>query len=448
MLPDLALLNIFDFYLIGAHREAWQTLVHVCRQWRNIVFGLPRRLELQLYCTARKPAREMLNIWPPLSIFIGENGEETWGMDHIFAVLEHNDRVCGVDIWIPSFSQTENVLATMQQPFLELRHLALHVRGQTMPVIPTSFLGGSAPRLQRLLLDGFSFPGLPNLLLSATHLIYLDLSRIPDSGCFSPEAIATCLSAMTRLETLTIKFVFLQPRSDDISRRLPPQTRTLLPVLTMLCFKGDGEYLDDFVARIDSPLLDNLAITFFPPIFDTPQLAQFISRTLKFKAHDEARVVFSDHAVSVSLRTLEGALELKFSHWSSSRQLLSVARVCSSSLPPSLISVVECLYILNQSSRLRWQINNEDAQWLSLLQTSTAVKNLYIHREFVPRIAPALQELVGERVTKVLPVLQTLFIMDPLPPGPVKEAIGQFVAARQLAGHTIAVTNWCIQQFE
>ena len=97
---------------------------------------------------------------------------------------------------------------------------------------------------------------------------------------------------MTRLETLTIKFVFLQPRSDDISRRFPPQTRTLLPVLTMLCFKGEGEYLDDLVARVDSPLLDNLSITFFPPIFDTPQLAQFISRTLKFKAHDEARVVF------------------------------------------------------------------------------------------------------------------------------------------------------------
>ena len=110
--------------------------------------------------------------------------------------------------------------------------------------------------------------------------------------------------------------------------------------------------------------------------------------------------------------------------------------------------MVECLYILNQSSRLRWQINNEDAQWLSLLQTTTAVKNLYIHREFVPRIAPALQELVGERVTEVLPVLQTLFIMDPLLPGPVQEAIGQFVAARQLVGHTIAVTNWCIQQFE
>ena len=39
MLPEVALLNIFDFYLVEAHEiEAWHKLAHVCRQWRNIVF--------------------------------------------------------------------------------------------------------------------------------------------------------------------------------------------------------------------------------------------------------------------------------------------------------------------------------------------------------------------------------------------------------------------------
>ena len=48
------------------------------------------------------------------------------------------------------------------------------------------------------------------------------------------------------------------------------------------------------MARIDAPLLANLSITFFHQlIFNTPHLTQFISRTPKFKAHDEARVVFS-----------------------------------------------------------------------------------------------------------------------------------------------------------
>jgi hypothetical protein len=41
-----------------------------------------------------------------------------------------------------------------------------------------------------------------------------------------------------------------------------------------------------------------------------------------------------------------------------------------------------------------------------------AVKSLYISRAFRPRIADALQMLVGESVTEVLPALQTLSWMS------------------------------------
>ena len=44
MLPDVALLEIFDFYEDEIRIEAWHTLVQVCRKWRNLVFGSPRRL--------------------------------------------------------------------------------------------------------------------------------------------------------------------------------------------------------------------------------------------------------------------------------------------------------------------------------------------------------------------------------------------------------------------
>ena len=62
MLPDVALLEIFDFYGDEEHTEAWRTLVHVCQKWRNVVFGSPRRLDLRLYCTARTPVRETLDL--------------------------------------------------------------------------------------------------------------------------------------------------------------------------------------------------------------------------------------------------------------------------------------------------------------------------------------------------------------------------------------------------
>jgi hypothetical protein len=65
--------------------------------------------------------------------------------------------------------------------------------------------------------------------------------------------------------------------------------------------------------------------------------------------------------------------------------------------------------------------------------------------EFASRIASALQELFGERVTELLPTLQTLFLEEPLRRGPVHEAIERFVAARQLeslASLPIAVSRW------
>ena len=43
--------------------------------------------------------------------------------------------------------------------------------------------------------------------------------------------------------------------------------------------QGACEYLEETLARIDAPRLDDLHITFFNQIiYDTPQLVQFISR--------------------------------------------------------------------------------------------------------------------------------------------------------------------------
>jgi hypothetical protein len=83
----------------------------------------------------------------------------------------------------------------------------------------------------------------------------------------------------------------------------------------------------------------------------------------------------------------------------------------------------------------------EDTQWLDLLHLFTSVKNLDLYATSVPFIAPALQELSGERVTEVLPTLKTLFLQGPQPSGPVKEAIGKFIAARQLAGCPVTVRH-------
>ena len=84
----------------------------------------------------------------------------------------------------------------------------------------------------------------------------------------------------------------------------------------------------------------------------------------------------------------------------------------------------------------------ESTQWPELLHPFTSVKNLHILEKVAPCLAPALQELTGECITEVLPALQNIFVdgfgVSPL----VEEAIGQFVATRQLSGRPVAVHHW------
>jgi hypothetical protein len=385
----------------------------------------------------------MLEVWPPLPIVI-EHSYAKWDDDNIIAALEHNNRICYLVLWYTSNSQFEKVLAAMQRPFPALTNLQLGFKNETAPVDPGLFLGGSAPGLQSLYLHHIPFPRLPKLLLSATHLVRLGLSKIPPSGYISPDAMATSLSVLTRLETLTIGFESPRSCPDRRNRRPPPRTRTLLPVLTHLFFNGVSEYLEDFLARIDGPLLKGLWIKFFHQLtFDTPLPTplptQFIYRTPNF---GETRVHFRDSCVCVTTETSDVKLNLEISCSQSDWQVSSLAQVCSSSFLRTLIPAVEYLYFEDGYVLPRWQDDIESCQWLELLHPFTTVRGLYISGEFVPRIVPALQELTGERVTEVLPALQTLFLGDPHPSGPVQEVIGQFVGARQLAGHPIAVSHW------
>ena len=451
MLPDVALLEIFNFYVDELHNledqtEPWHTLVHVCGKWRNVVFGSPRRLGLRIYYKARIPVRKMLDLWPPLPIAVTVFSPKERDVDNIIAVLEHNDRICEIDITNgPSLKrpQFERLLAAMQQPFPALTRLVLAFECETALAIPTLFLGGCAPHLQTLHLERIPFSGLPTLLLSATHLVHLDLWKIPHSGYISPEAIVTCLSVMMRLESLIIKFESPRSRLDRKNQKPPPQTRTLVPVLTELWFQGASDYLGGIVARIHAPLLDKLRALFFHQlIFDTPELAQFISRTPKFRTHDEAHVFFSLRVIYLSLpQTLDGKLELGILCRQPDWQVSSLAQFCGASLPRALFSMVERLYFQSSDLSLYWRDDIENSQWLEFLRPFTAVKGFYLPKIFVPLLVPALQELVGERVAEVLPALQTLFLDKPHPSDPAQEAIGQFVSARQFSGHPIAISR-------
>ena len=440
-LPDEVLLAIFGFFVDeDASRkkdiEAWQSLVHVCRRWRCVVFGSPRRLNLQLCCEPGTPVRDRLDIWPPLPLVIRGSTYPTDDCgDNLITLLERRDRVCRIYLWDAELP-LEKMMVAMQEPFPELTDLGLDTFF-TANVLPDSFLGGSVPRLRKLYLDRIPFPGLPNLLLSATHLVEIQLYNIPYSGYFSPEALVTALSTLTSLRLLTLKSI----SSPSLANRCSPPTRSLLPVLNTLRFEGADEYLDDLVARIDAPRLNNLEITFLDQDkFSIPQFTQFIHRTPMLVALEKAYVDFESNnaAVKLSSQTLGcGELKVKIP-CREYRQVSSLKQFCTSYLP---LSTSEDLYISGDIEPQDREGDVDNIVWLELLHLFTGVKNLHLSEDIAPLIVLSLQELVGGSTTGVLSIVQNISLEGIRPRRPVLEGIDNFIAARQLSGQLITFST-------
>jgi hypothetical protein len=451
VLPDDALLEIFNFYLgepsERIETESWYTLVHVCRRWRSIVFESPRHLNVQLHYTPNRQVKVMLDTWPTLPIHISADGYKSarWHSENnLIAALEHTNRICQIQLKGFSCSKLENILTAMQKPFPALTSLDIGCPmffPGAMAVLPQAFLGGSAQHLRSCKFSGVEFPGIWKLLLTANHLVTLHLWDSPHSMHASPEEMVTYLSTMPNLESLPIGFRSPQPLRnwpDQPNQHQPPLTRVILPSLTKFHFLVMGEYIEDFVSRIDAPLLDEVDITFFDqPIFHAPRLHDFLARNEKFKAHRRGAVVFCSSSIELKL----GSFSLGILCERSGRQVSSMAQFCSSSLyRSSALKRLDICRVYPLISHRQHEV--AETQWLDLLRPFTGLKDLHVGEGLTQHYALALQELAGQRVTEVLPALQNLFIEKLELSRLIQQILGQFVAARQLLGLPVAVHNW------
>ncbi|KAH9980887.1 hypothetical protein BGW80DRAFT_1247742 [Lactifluus volemus] len=309
-LSDDVLLDIFRFCVpqfypvLDYPPKTWYDLVHVCQRWRFVVFASPLSLDLHLYCTPGTPVREGLDVWPPLPITIWSGPGPGYLGDNVIAALEHPDRVR--EIWLFNLHPSLGRLITaMQKPFPALENLCLEIDdkiGQTVPALANTFLDGFAPHLQSLTLNGIPFPTLPRLLLSSNGLSRLHLRNIPHSGYISPEELARAVSTLTRLTYLDIGFKSPASYPDPRTQRLPPLTPAVLPALTTFKFHGVSEYLEDLVAQIDAPLLEDVDITLFNQlIFNIRHLPRFVGHTSSFTPYNRAEMTFHDGHIVISL---------------------------------------------------------------------------------------------------------------------------------------------------
>ena len=457
-LPDNVLLETFEFYLgkddadeIGYDHnyDGWQTLVRVCHRWQCIVFASPRRLDLKHFCTQRSANAKILDVWPALPIVVYAHGMKSKdNVTNIMAALMQHNRVCKIYYYEQYQDSFLKEFATIDEPFLALTSLQLTSFGfgQNVPILPDSFLGGSAPRLRSLDLNGIPYPSVGKLLLSTTNLVRLALWRVPHSGYIAPKTIVPLLFTFSRLESLTLGVRYPRSRVHRASRHPPPLTRVAFPNLTFLELGGEIEYLEDILSQIETPVLNKSYFHFFNQlIFDTPLLGHFILRTDTFMTIHTARVDLRCDRVWVTLlgqgemaNNNQKAILLDISCQALDWQLSAVTQVLNSFLPS--LPALESLEIAIDDED--WQGEIEDIQWREFLHLLTSVKKMTLEREDSVRLVPpVIQELAGETGTEVLPALQDLLFRTYgwQPSAPVKEAIEWFSTTRRLYGHPVTV---------
>ena len=283
MLPDDVLLEIFAISRVkptGYNRirrvecRWWIILVHVCRRWRQMIFGFPWHLDLRIPCHARRPTRTSLNIWPlfPLALIYRAGDASAYDLDaheNIIAALQHRERVSTITFDLLVGRSWESFISAMQEPFPALICLNLCLGPRAQQILSETFLGGSAPRLRSLILQGIPFPALPKLLLSTSRLVSLHLSDISVKGYISPEVMVTCLVALPNLEDLSIRFWYTESHplpTIQRSTHWPTHGREILPSLSKFGYRGPAAYSEDFVGRINAPLLDSIRVTHYDSI--------------------------------------------------------------------------------------------------------------------------------------------------------------------------------------
>jgi hypothetical protein len=470
VIPDDVWLEIFDFDRLSkpdSHPWEWARLAHVCRKWRRLIFASPLRLKLRILCKSGTPVRENLGIWPDVPILMhyadywrGGIKLQVGDEDNVIAALEHPDRLYRVclDANRLPLGSLGNIIAMLQKPCPVLTCLSITADDRNELVLPTGFLGGSAPCLQRFQLCGMPFPALPTLLLSASDLADLILSNIPPTGYISPEAMAGYLATLTRLKTLRLEFQTIAPHS---ARILPlPIEQTVLPSLCELSFSGVFNYLEDFVARIDTPQLNTITICYldqgidFEQDFEQPQLSEFFNRSenLKETLSDRCKITLITDNDQVDFHIIGGATATDKSGCWYSDEGISVSICCEyvdqqisrlTSLLGWISPIISDMVHLDiQSDSVIYAEDLEDVDWLEFLCQFSSVQTMFISESVTYPISRVLEDTTEVVDTEVLPALD-LLCLD----GQPVSSIYDFLAFRRRLGCPVTFVNtW--QDFE
>ena len=396
--------------------------------------------------------RKCLDIWPTFPLLIEDNPlNKGIGIDNIIAALEHPHRVSVLSLVGLTGPMLVRMITVMQEPFLALEELFLYApyNSNDIPVLPSEFLGRSAPCLRMIELQAIPFPGLPVLLLSTSNLLTLHLTDVPQTGYIPPKAMVAALATLTRLETLYIGFRSPASRPDQI--RLPPITKTAFPVLQNFDFTGAREYLEDFVARIDTPRLLWIWTHYFNQLvdFEIPQLWQFIDRSEDLNQPRCCLVYFRSDYVSFSAglttglsmdklepgeyfsRKIEVQIRCKGIDWQVSHIAQALNQISTASVLSNILH-----FAIDSDSINRGPEDMDDIEWLQLLRQFSSAQTLFVSRELAGHVSRSLENTAATIAAEVLPALDMVCLE-----GQPMTFAHKFISARWESGHSVTTVD-------
>ena len=441
-LSDKILLKIFRNFL-GVSPRDWPRLAHVCREWRRIVFASQDVLHLRLFCTHGTPVLTTLHCWPILPIIVQFGGvpdfsspvPRDWG--HIVAALKQPRRVSSISLTVTK-SLLQKV-STFSEPFSELEELVLLPQVNLQLSLPLTFQWGT--RLRKLHTTRIDFPSFLWRLVPSRNLVDIQLYGISDSTYMPPELFLTTLSQMTHLQSLSLHFL----SSTNHTSILSPWTveSVHLPSLTRLNFRGMSEYLTRLVATLDAPYLEDIKVVF--PEYSTSnlsKLSKFINRIEIHKSHRQARILSSEHAISISLiqpgasihfelELLHKPLDVQLYHMTHIRGWFSDLLFDVEDLRVSMITTMHPIRGRESYTYSRL--------WLDLIKSFGGVKWFHVSGNLWGVILQSLH-LPDNQYETVLPALYKLYTPQPGPrEEPLREVVVSVMTSRWLSGHPIAV---------
>ncbi len=473
-LPDDVLRDIFAFCVSCTDEDpqlrmqSWQTLVQVCKQWRETIYASRHFLDLFLCISDEHRVGETIDSWPwpefplVLDFYVVEEGSPNF-----CAALAHRDRIRRIRIVMVG-QDVDWFVELMEEEFPQLTHLDLTGESRyDLDHVPSisfgRFLGGSAPSLQYLSIGSFYYEGLPSLLSSAPNLVSLKIRDIRLSCYMSPEALVGALAGLTKLRELIVGYSSLIPTDQFRNARgfqnLHPPTHAVFPALTKLQIEGDNEYMEDLINAIDAPRLEGLHVEYPKPeedeVIRAGHLSQFIGRTESFK-HAQFRralVALKHHDTSVVLDLPRGEYQrARLSHMILYQEDSTVPPVDTVSHVISwlnqlvmILSDVQHLSIEGTGSKDEEKNSVlESVDWLPLLCSFSAVEVLHVSGELVKHLASALDHTLEEMVAQVLPALQLLWLDDGRcnKKGKGKpESVDRFLSLRKQSGRPVVVVK-------